>query len=343
MKTEILNLDKTPYENGKKSGEFFQAPIRNTVRRYEQLIKDEKIWRKCSVILDKLKAEYPAYYEEFMGKSDGAKVDYKAYFAMMCPEILNISCNCTTITCKKENGSFLISHNEDDDYVENNFCISKINFSSGWLATNDTYNMPFGNGFSWNSFGIVKTINYCHEPNIIEENLPRYFSQRHVSEAGSIEDLIKRCNELRPASGYHMNALDVNRNIAVSIEVYPDSVNVEFIDDSYVHTNHYLHKRYWNDLEIAPGNNSLFRLEKAWEMFHQLQDRNIERIKSILDYRDENDNYEYSIFQTRDDPYMTLVNFSFDMDDKDAVFIDAYVNNEKLKLNYDLSACAVVI
>ena len=52
------------------------------------------------------------------------------------------------------------------------------------------YNMPFGNGVSWNSYGIVKTINYCHDEVKNLDNYPRYFLQRHISEAKSIEQLI---------------------------------------------------------------------------------------------------------------------------------------------------------
>ena len=38
---------------------------------------------------------------------------------------------------------------------------------NNWFVTNDMYNMPFGNGISWNSYGIVKTINYCHDKILI--------------------------------------------------------------------------------------------------------------------------------------------------------------------------------
>ena len=183
---------------------------------------------------NKLQNEYPKYYEEIKGKADGADVNFIRYFAMMCPELSKIQSHCTTIMCKKSNGNFIISHNEDDDYQEENFAISKINTSNDWFVTNDIWNMPFGNGFSWNSSGIIKTINYTHEPNVNLENLSRYFSQRHISEAKSIEDLITRTRELRPASGYHVNAIDVKNNIAVSIEVYPDDIDVQYINDYYI-------------------------------------------------------------------------------------------------------------
>ncbi len=336
MKTKILNLNKDYYENGRLSGVFFKNIIQENILKYKECIKNEEIFKKCIYILNKLKSKYPEYYEEIKGKASGAEVDFNAFFAMMCPEILGCDCHCTTIMCKKENGKFIISHNEDDDYIEGNFCISKVTTKDGWFATNDIYNMPFGNGFSWNSFGIIKTIDYCYDPNIIEENLPRYFSQRHISEARSIDDLVKRCNEIRPASGYHVNALDINNNIAVSIEVYKDSIDVEYITDYYIHSNHYIHSEYKSDSQIDDGSNSVFRLEKATELFEKIEERNLSNIKNILDYRDISDKFEYSIFQTTKDPYITGMNFSFDIDNKDIIKLFVYTNKEKLNLDYNL-------
>jgi hypothetical protein len=46
--------------------------------------------------------------------------------------------------CKKDNGHFIISHNEDDDWVDGNFCICKVKINdNNWFVTNDAYNMPF--------------------------------------------------------------------------------------------------------------------------------------------------------------------------------------------------------
>jgi hypothetical protein len=46
--------------------------------------------------------------------------------------------------CKKNNGKFIISHNEDDHYIDGNFCISKVRIDdNNWFVTNDMYEMPF--------------------------------------------------------------------------------------------------------------------------------------------------------------------------------------------------------
>ena len=284
---------------------------------------------------ENLKNEYPTYYDETIGKADGLGMDRLTYFAVMCPEILknNIE-HCTSITCKKDNGNFIISHNEDDVYLEGNFCLSKVYIDDkNWFVTNDMYNMPFGNGISWNSFGIVKTINYCHNEIININNYPRYYGQRHISEAKSIEDLIKRCKEMKVATGFHVNAIDINKKIAVSVEVYPNDIDVQNIDDYYIHTNHFIHNDYINNQIADEGSNSLFRLKKVKEL---LKEKTMDEIQKILSYRSKEDTFNNSIWQTKDDPDITLFNFSYDTENKEYIYINSYTNKEKIELKYNL-------
>ena len=335
MKTDILYLNKTSYENGKISGEYFKDRISLNLKNINNILQDNNIKNKIIRHFDKLKEEYPNYYDETIGKADGLGIDRLVYFAIMCPEISDINFeHCTTIICKKGNGKFIISHNEDDDYVKGNFCLSKVRIDdNNWFVTNDMYNMPFGNGISWNSFGIVKTINYCHNENTNVSDYSRYYLQRHISEATSIDDLIKRCKEMKVASGFHVNAIDINNNVAVSIEVYSDSIDVEYIDDYYVHSNHFIHKDYLLNQVTDKGSNSIFRLNKCNE---QLKYKTMNEIKTILSYRSKENKFENSILQTKEDPYMTLFNFSFDTDNKNKIYLNNYINSEIIELKYDL-------
>lgn len=333
---EILRLNGTPYENGKISGNFFKKVINKGMPFYENLLNNLEIKQLSNSLLLKLKDKYPDYYEEIKGKADGAKVNFQAYFLMMCPELFEKIDHCTTIICKDKDEKFILSHNEDDNYDKDNFCLSKVYTNDGWFATNDNYNMPFGNGYSWNSFGIIKTINYCFDPYPNLDNFSRYFAQRHISEAKSIDDLIKRCKELKPASGFHVNALDINKNIAVSIEVFCDSVDIKFIDNSFIHSNHFLRGKFSTESAFEEGSNSMFRLIKATELLNKTKVKNIRNINNILMYRSKEDVFETSIFQTEKDPYLTGSNFSCSVKDKDYIYITDFVNKEKYKIHYDL-------
>lgn len=338
MKTKILELNSAPYENGKFSGVYFKEKIDSKIiKEINDIIIKEELLNEYEILLTNLKNNYPTYYDEIKGKADGLNVDLMKYFAILCPELSNINFeHCTTIICKKENGNFIISHNEDDNYINGNFCLSKVKIDeNNWFVTNDMYNMPFGNGVSFNSYGILKTINYCHEEVVNPKYMPRYFAQRHISEAKSIDDLIARCKEMKVASGFHINAIDINNNIAVSIEVYKDDIDVVYIDDFYVHSNHFIHGDHINNQLTDAGSNGIFRLEKATELVSK-SNRDIMSIKNILKYRDSNDKFENSIFQTEKDPYITIFNMSFDTEDKDNVIFDIFVNDESFTLDYNI-------
>lgn len=335
MKTDILYLNGTYYENGKKSGEYFKNRVDIDTEKVNRILENERIRNKVFNQLINLKRKYPNFYEEVVGKSLGLGLDLLTYFAILCPEITDINFeHCTTITCKKDDENFIISHNEDDDYIEGNFCLSKVKIDDdNWFVTNDTYNMPFGNGISWNSFGIVKTINYCHNNKVIEENFPRYFLQRYISESTSIDDMIERCKEMKVASGFHINVIDIYKNMAASIEVYIDGVDVLKIDDYYIHTNHFIHGSYLNNPSTDFNSNSCFRLNKAHELFSEA---NLYKVQEVLSYRSKDDLFQNSILQTKKDPYITLFNFSYDTSNKEKIYLNSYTNNEKIELDYDL-------
>ena len=335
MKTDILYLNGTYYENGKKSGEYFKNRVDIDPEKVNKILKNEKIRNKVFNQLINLKRKYPNFYEEVVGKSLGLGLDLLTYFAILCPEITDINFeHCTTITCKKDDENFIISHNEDDDYIEGNFCLSKVKIDDdNWFVTNDMYNMPFGNGIRWNRFGIVKTINYCHNNKVIEENFPRYFLQRYISESTSIDDMIERCKEMKVASGFHINVIDIYKNMAASIEVYIDGVDVFKIDDYYIHTNHFIHGSYLNNPSTDFNSNSCFRLNKAHELFSEA---NLYKVQEVLSYRSKDDLFQNSILQTKKDPYITLFNFSYDTSNKEKIYLNSYTNNEKIELDYDL-------
>jgi hypothetical protein len=138
---------------------------------------------------------------------------------------------------------------------------------------------------------------------------------------------------MKVASGFHINAIDINNNIAVSIEAYSNWIDVEYIDDYYAHSNHYIHKDRINNPKTDVDSNSVFRLNKCNELFW---DRTLQGIKKVLSYRSKENKFENSILQTKEDPYITLYNFSFDIDNKNTIYLNTYLDNDMVELNYDL-------
>ena len=333
MKTIILELNGTPYENGKKSGEYFYQYMKESIQNdLNNINKNKDFINKCKCLYERLKNEYPKYYDELQGKAAGLHVDAFEFFTLHCPELNNIQKEqCSTIICRKENGHFILSHNEDDCYIDHNFCFAKVKIDEdNYFFTNDMYNMPFGNGPSWITYGIIKTINYLHDEEHELDHLPRYFAQRHISEAKSLEDLIQRCKEIDRASGYHVNAIDINTMQAVSIEVSANDVDVVYIDDIYCHTNHYIHtKKNFESLGDIQGNSEP-RLKNIQKRLTNC-DRTIKGIRNILNYRSEDNSYINSIFQKPGDWQMTIFNFTFDTE-LNQIILEVFVNDECIEL-----------
>ncbi|MEL7567756.1 MAG: C45 family peptidase [Dehalobacterium sp.] len=341
MDARFIEVFGSPYERGFQSGKMFKKPLSRVVEKYSKLLMRDDLNKKVKAALDLSLSYCHDYVEEVMGKADGAGISFEVYWAMMCPEIIGETSHCTTIVMKRPDGSIILSHNEDDLYTKDSFCMTKLHTPNGWFVTNDSYNMPFGNGFSWNSHGIIKTINYCYEPCPACRNIPRYFLQRHISEAASIDDFIKRCSELPVASGFHAIVVDINLNRAVSVEVYPDRISTREIEDFYIHTNHYIHDKWKNNIQVELENNSLFRIEKASAIMSDLvatyEDNNnipLESIQAILAYRGHDNTFKNSIWQSMDDPYYTVANFSWDSINSDKLDLSFYLTNEKVTLNY---------
>ena len=107
---QILNLQYSPYQNGKISGEYFKKNVKIDIENIKiKIDKNIEIKEKIEEQFNNLKLTFPKYYDEVIGKADGLGIEHIIYFAMLCPEIMNLNLeHCTTIICKKNNGKFII-------------------------------------------------------------------------------------------------------------------------------------------------------------------------------------------------------------------------------------------
>jgi len=337
MKTNFMLLNKSPYENGLTSGLYFKETMRGKMdfSNYEQLINDTSLRKQVDYVYAKLKAEFPIMYEEMKGKADGLGVNEYKLFTNLCPEIFKrLYEKCTTIVKVKDDGNIILCHNEDDKWIDFNFAMVKVmKDDNHWFVSNDSYDMPWGNGFGYNSYGIVKSINYIHQDEFNHnEYIPRFFAQRYMAEATSLDDLIEKCKLLN-ASGYHLTALDKNTKKAITIEIHPDYIDVEEIDNVYAHSNHYIHGDFINHPSQDNGSNSIFRHNKALELISNAAD-DIDgfKMKELLAYQ--TDDWCTSIFQKLTDPSVTINNFMYDTTHPNDIYLDVYPSKEKFKLDY---------
>lgn len=342
MKLKFCALAGDAYALGYQSGYELRSALQREAKHYKKILEGnyglktaiQERAREVRLLL-------PDYHTEACGKADGAEIAQEVYWAMLCPELTEEVSHCTTIVLRRDDGSLILSHNEDDCYTEDNHCISKVcKGEKDWFVTNDTANMPFGNGFSWNSHGIVKTINYCHEEWPSIGDIPRYFMQRYISEATSLADFVGRCKAFKVASGFHAIALDKKAHEAISVEVYPNGkVSVIDIEKTYVHSNHYIHGDKGKKPELDEGSNSVLRLQKATEWVDTLDTHSTstEDLRKILEHRAKDNSFENSIWQNINDEYLTAFNFVFDTKAPDCIDLKHYLTNKVYRANYGLS------
>ncbi|MGE4282888.1 MAG: C45 family autoproteolytic acyltransferase/hydrolase, partial [Clostridia bacterium] len=340
MKNSIrfIEVSGSPYERGKAAGRMFKDSLGLITPKYLKMLKTPALYQQMNRVRKKVINTFPSYYQEICGRADGADICQDTYFLMMCAEILGEGTGCTSVVYKRPNGSILLAHNEDDNFTIENSCITKCSTESGWFVTSDFHTMPFGNGFSWNSHGIIKIINYCRPVKINPEGIPRYLAQRHISEARSIPDFIERCSLPDRASGYHAIVLDTNTHTAVSVEVTADSISIQDIHDVYSHTNHYIHQQIYSEKSLEEaGSTSSFRLNKAHRLLNEaisdkVNNLGINDVIKILQYRGHS--FQDSILAVPGDPYVTFATFAIDTAEKQTIQINFYITKENIQINY---------
>ena len=62
MKPDILYLDKTPYENGKTSWEYFRQRVKIDTTEIEKILSDNNTKKKVETQFNNLKQRYQKYY-----------------------------------------------------------------------------------------------------------------------------------------------------------------------------------------------------------------------------------------------------------------------------------------
>ena len=343
MKAHFAYLCGTPFENGEASGKYYKDGLQNYAAPFAVKMENPVYAAATRRILELTQSSLSVYVEECRGRAKGAGLDFEVFWAMMCTELNRLTSGCTSLVVKRDDGSVVIAHNEDEEDLEGYLSIAKIKTDYGFWCTSDIYNMPFGNGFSWNSHGILKTINYTHEPVPDVTKIPRYFAQRHISEASSIEDFKRRCTEFKWASGFHAFVVDANTGEAMSAEGSIDGMNFKMIDDFAVHTNHYLYGHYeGNVCTSGHGNHTVFRYLCAKDKLRTLLDSgadiDMNNLRDILNFRDPQKRDDLSLFLPyKDSGNVTIAGVGFDTKTPNKIDLLFQPLGERYLANWDLS------
>jgi hypothetical protein len=309
---QIIKGENPAYQSGIMFKEFIVQKIGQLREEIDFIKSNGRLYK----VYEKVLKVFPDYICELKQKALGSGVDYMDLFALYCQELLELGSGCSTILYRRRNNEVLIAHNEDDNFVEGNSALTVVNNGSLKEANCDYFDSPFGNAFSWNSYGIVITINYVYTENPDILGIPRTFIPRFAMESVSLENAIERMNMIKEiiSSGYSLNILDTKTNNACNIEISKGIVVVHYLEKQLVHTNHYLSPEMPDYKKVDEGSSSIFRSEKLNSLLNEKMDFELCSLQRNLSYRGAN--YDDSVIRTDEDSHITGYQFLLSTKDK---------------------------
>jgi len=240
------------------------------------------------------KQKYPDIFAEIQGIAEGAGLNESdAILLMLRPEIESLlnstSDNCFDIINNPAdgNGVAFIAHNEDwtpaykpfGFVLHENMPFAPADTSAHHITAFTYPASPVGFTFGYNDRGIVTSCNGLNPKPCRIGKLGRYFINRDVLAATSIDDAIRRLTEAAPDSalGFAMSIGQVGSHKLYHAEMAPvnpadPSSNKGYVDiieikpgESYLHSNAYTHD-YFKDITQYESASTVARLARAHEM-----------------------------------------------------------------------------
>lgn len=266
MPIQTLTVRGTPRDWGNQVGEAFRADIQRVVggSNASAVLKEKR--HLVGHVLGVTEAAAPHVIAELRGLAEGAGVDFVELFTFNCPEIRQVHGGCSTVVVRNRDGTFLLGHNEDGAETQTARDLGLITYQSpGRSVTSLTYLGELaGNAVSWNSDGLIVTVNDLHPVRPFVRRLSRFTVARLLINEPSVETALKLLRGLmgQAASGFHYLLGSTETREVISVESTARTVSVVPVGTHYVHTNHCIHPRLRNQSRPAGLSSSRRRLER---------------------------------------------------------------------------------
>lgn len=288
-------VGNTPYELGFSIGVQQKEAFQELLKADDSLRTVLEPWMQrhpedYKAFHKKNRLAYPDVYDEIRGIAAGAELSEDDTMLMMLrPEIESLVADELGIEMPNEN-CFDIIHNPAADDKKN---VAFIAHNEDWtpaykpfgfvLHENMAYRStgtkhivaftypacPVGFTFGYNDHGVVTSCNGLNPHPCRVGGRARYFINRHVLSATSIDDALKRLRDAAPESalGFGMSIGSANNRTIYHAEMAPGSVDIIEIKpgQSYLHSNSYTHEAYKNINQTTSPSTS-HRLARAAEM-----------------------------------------------------------------------------
>lgn len=329
----FLEVKGTDYEMGFAIGNKFKNYLQNRITEFDQ--KAPKYSDCIAAFEDKLKAGFPYLLQEIYGRADGAEISRKSYLLMLFPELFRKSEGCTTLALKKQDGSVLFAHNDDNECFDlENTALIKYNYGDNYIISYTMVERLSGSAFSFTGKGMVFSSNYIFGDNLDLNNLSRYIVVRDVINSSSIDEALHKLKSTDVASPFSLNILELATGRVVNVEKDVHDIYVTEINDRYARSNHFHTKQ--GDSSTATED-SKFRYKKANKLINDLDSAacTIDDLVKILRYG--TSVYNESIYKQYGDYHgIWVTDATLAMDTSEDFFtVYDYIGRSVLKISRD--------
>lgn len=308
---KVLDFYGNDHMIGKQIGSHYKDILREHASEMEKYLGKDYVANYVARELEILQRSVPAVYEELRGRSEGSGVDLELITLMTSNEIMRKEDGCTTIMVRKEDGTVLFSHNEDeDDFTSENSAVIAYHYGDlDVYAYTNAWKLP-GSADGWNSAGMVFTSNFLFYDEADLNRVSRYIASRAIYQSRSLEEAVSVVSGLKTASPFSVNIFDTSADKAVNIEKDLNTCYITEIDGKFSRSNHFINK------EAKSSASSDFRLNKTRELLQQNEIHCLKDITDILDYTGEDKDHTVHIPGSGERQNRTVINLACDSEEK---------------------------
>lgn len=234
----------TPRQIGRTLGEAGREAVRGVLLQadYWQAVTDPAHAGAVQVMVDNVKALFPAVWEELQGLAEGLGLPLEQIVAWNCRGdlISNVPDGCTTVQIPGDVA--VIGHNEDGlPGFRGHAFVAEITPDDGPALMSFCYpgSVP-GHTFGTNAAGMVQAVNNLRLHGVVAQ-LPRMGLGRAVLACEGLDGALALLQRHNSSGGFHMTLAQAGDARLLSVEFGGGDCSVRQIEAPAVHANHALH------------------------------------------------------------------------------------------------------
>lgn len=281
---------KDNYDFGFKLGKALKENIQKRIEKNKKIYETRacrsenfsKLIKKAKKFIPVVKKYFPHLLIEAKAMAEGAEVSFEELFVIMCDEeIVNFEVlRCTSVAVRTIDNSLLLGHNEDwiPEYRKNGLFLVKGKIKRNkFLALGYMGNLV-GSACGINSSKIAYSDNSL-DTDKFTYGVPRSFHLRGLLDSKNPKQALQILN--KKGSIISNTIFIFSNKIIMDVEEHWNNHEVFSSENSFVHTNHTLKKRYWTNAQ-KKDKSSIMRYNRAIELLSKSKRKDLPFLKKIL-------------------------------------------------------------